>query len=462
MFSRYTSPLNFFIVSILSALMIFAGCAGSNKSDPEPQVPQEVLALTAKYDLTMMQCPDRIWYNYNWADLKVIFVYPDSDWSWAWDASADEIERISTKKLAKLDKGTINKSFHFFEWDEQAAMSLIVEEGDDKFAWLFYFGVHEFFHNQGQKGWKGQHGRMTAYPFEWEPRLYRRMMFDNLKRFLEHEHPVDLGRARYWYDRWAQDAYEVGETTDGYEGTAKYVDRLAEVVWELGCSATDDQLRTRTYEKINAEFGHPTSGKILNLASEGYEIGALAAFILRFSGQPLASWNARMALGDTPVEVLLEDVTPVPEEAPVQLLEMFKQTADRLNEELTLVDQAISRWGDQAFVRLVTDWDFIESNLSPSMFLYSKDLELELFPLGLDHPCSSPEHRSEYRLKKDAVLLLDLTPACAQPAGFVTLVPQDSLHLINGTADISTPTVEGRITGELKADPDGFLYFCVE
>jgi hypothetical protein len=367
MFSRYTSPLNFFIVSILSALMIFAGCAGSNKSDPEPQVPQAVSALTAKYDLTMMQCPDRIWYNYNWADLKVIFAYPSGDWSWAWDASSDHIERISNKVLV-LDN--IKKPYDFFEWNEQAAMSLNMEneaeEDDDKTAWLFYFGVHEFFHNQGQKDWKKQRGRMTAYPFEWEPRLYRRMMFDNLKRFLEHEHPLDLGRARYWYDQWAQDAYEVGETTDGYEGTAKYVDRLAEVVWELGCSATDDQLRTRTYEKVNAEFGYPTSGEIMNLAAEGYEMGALAAFILRFSGQSLATWNARMALGDTPVEVLLKDVTPVPEEAPLQLIEMFKQAADRLNKEQTLVDLAISRWGDPAFVRLVTtDSKFIKSGALP-------------------------------------------------------------------------------------------------
>jgi hypothetical protein len=100
----------------------------------------------------------------------------------------------------------------------------------------------------------------TAYPFEWEPRLYRRMMFDNLKRFLEHEHPLDLGRASYWYDLWAQDAFERRDT-DGYEGTAKYVDRLAEVVWELGCSATDDQLRTRTYERVNANSDLPQAAK---------------------------------------------------------------------------------------------------------------------------------------------------------------------------------------------------------
>jgi hypothetical protein len=195
---------------------------------------------------------------------------------------------------------------------------------------------------------------------------------------------------------------------------------------------------------------------------EGYQIGALAAFILRFSDQSLATWNARMALGDTPVEVLLEDVAPVQDEAPVQLIEMFKQAADRLNKELTLVDLAISRWKDPAFVRLVTNPDFIKSGFSPTMFLYSKDLQLDLYPLGEDHQCWSDERRSEYSLKKDAVLFLAQTPACAQPYGFVTLVPQESLHLINGTADISTATVAGRVTGELKADPDGFVYFCVE
>ncbi|MCJ8502206.1 hypothetical protein [Desulfatitalea alkaliphila] len=100
-----------------------------------------------------------------------------------------------------------------------------------------------------------------SYPYEWEPRLYRRMIFDNLQYYLSYGNQADLRRARYWCDRWSENDFEVLSTTDGYVGTAYYVEVLAEAVVALGCWASENSLKAYVLEKVYTDFGHRVSGE---------------------------------------------------------------------------------------------------------------------------------------------------------------------------------------------------------
>ena len=456
MLSRGSSPMFFITIAILLINLNLIGCGSSSNTD---QHPSEVLELSAKFKKTMISCPDRIWSDYNWEGLKVVFVYPSLEKSRIWDVSLDRIEMVST---SRLPTPVILSLYHFFQWGGKPAMSLNMEL-DEPLEGLFLFGVHEFFHNQGQKGWeKKQQFRTMSYPYEWEPRLYRRMVFDNLKYYMAFEDPEYLRRARYWFDKWSEHSYELMSTTDGYEGTAFYVEVLAQAIAAQGCSTPDDVLKAHVLEKVHTEFGHPVSGQAFASDKEGYEIGGLAAMILRFQRGNLNEWNLRMADGDTPLEVLLEDVIPLEEEAPLPLIELFEETGRRSNEEVgKLVNEEISRLDDVDFVRLVGNPNFIQSNFSPTLTLRLIDKNMDLFDLGSELGFLHSQSASDYVFKKDSVIFGYPVPLC--PSGYlVTLVPQDSINLVNGVADVSTDSVEGRIEGQIIVDENGFHYFCVE
>ena len=430
------------------------GCLGTNTPDERLQ---DVVEITTKFAQTMIDCPERIWADYSWNGFKVALVYPSSENSWVWDASSNELAEIGNHELPRP---SLTSGFAFFEMDGQPTMSLNMEhdqENDD----VFRLGVHEFFHDQGQIGWnRGAMGRGTPYPVLAEPRLYRRMMLDNLKRYLEYADPDDLGRVRYWYELWADDPLELSLTTDQIEGTAFYMEFFASVLAERGCWVSDAELRLAAIERAKSVFGFSVSGEKFQLDLEGYDIGGLAALILRFDRKPLREWNQEIAEGETPLTVLLREVAPKIDEGPPQhLVELFGETAQRVNEELgSLVDVAIDSWPDASFIRLSSPIDYLMSNFSPSAFIYSRVLETELFPLGRDHPFLSPT--SDYILREGAVVRADWIPAC-EFFGFMNLVPEASIHVVDGVAELASGTVSGRLAGQMK-DEAGFRYFCVQ
>jgi hypothetical protein len=206
------------------ALLVFLVSSVAFASD---EAPKDVRELATKFKVTMMDCPEKIWANYNWTGLKVVFTYPSRGLSWVWDASANSLVPVSNKFLPLSMPGS---EYEFFIMSGQDTMSLNMEKTDDPFR----LGVHEFFHEHGQKKWKEEeashrHRRGTVYPVAWQPRLYRRMIFDNLKTYAQSKQSRDLKKARYWFGKWSTEySYEPKSTTDGYEAA-----RTTSKKWQL-------------------------------------------------------------------------------------------------------------------------------------------------------------------------------------------------------------------------------------
>ena len=54
------------------------------------------------------------------------------------------------------------------------------------------------------------------------------MMFDRLKEFLLTNNQSSLSKAKFWFEKWKSEfPKEAQSTTDGYEGTARYVEMIA-------------------------------------------------------------------------------------------------------------------------------------------------------------------------------------------------------------------------------------------
>ena len=439
-----------------------SGCGASGRDVDEALL--EVKALTEKFHRTMIQCPNRIWSDYSWDGFKIVLLYPERDMAWVWDATANSLSEIDVESLPP--EASLS-SYAFFELDDhpgQPLMSLnkrLLETHDQ----MFRFGVHEFFHRQGQTDWiRKSEGRGTPYPVSAEPRLHRRMLFDSLIQHLETGEPQYLNAARYWFDRWSEDTLDSMQNTDQIEGTAYYLEFISVLLAENGCEISERELSKLVIEVASTTLGASVGGEQFDVAREGYEIGGLSALILRFGDTDLRAWNKAIATGATPVSVLLADIMPIKGIEPsVQLIEQFEGTARQMNDEIgTFVDSSIAQWNDTRFVRVAAPPGDLQSQFSPLGFIYARALDIELVPLARNHLFTASDGVSKYTFLERTVVTAQPTPLCAFGGGFITLVPEEAIRYSPGLAELDTPTVKGTFPAQLRVAEDGFLYLCVQ
>ena len=453
---------------ILIMALFFTWSARANEYPSE-----KVIGLVDQFRRTMTQCPERIWSNYNWNGLNILFMYPSQDDSWIWDINTHVIRRIDNRNLFSSTLGSL---FDFFEIIGKRTLSLNMEDefyiSDNQ---LFSVGVHELFHYHGQRGWSrkdnGEQPRYqgTVYPMDDTPRYYRRMLFDNIARYFASDNNEEyLKQGKYWFDKWV-DEYpdELVSSRDNAEGTAVYVETMARALATSGCTATEEQLKNRVLSRVRYTFGSYVSGQSLALDREGYDIGGLAALILRFNNSDLLDWNQKMAEGNNPLEVLFEGVTRVPEDDNESIRQLFSHAATAINREYGLIlDDDIENYSNKDYIRVPAPDYWRQSTLSVSFFAYSNEIGKVMSPHSQDHHFISPaEDGSDYIFKRDTVAFryprLPPHPCPGMYNKFV-LVHRDAINIENRVAHASNEIIEGRLVGELKEDDEGYSYFCVE
>lgn len=421
------------------------------------KAPQEVQELAAKFEQTMIQCPQRIWSKYDWSGYSVVLSYPSQSFSWIWDGPTRTVQSVTNEALPTE---ALTSDYSFFLWSGRPALSLNMESiGEDAFE----FGIHEFFHDQAQKGWvNNSTGRGTNYPVSWEPRAYRRMTYDHLVEYFKTGKASELERARYWYDKWTNEyPEEVATTTDGYEGTARYIEAIGAAIANLGCQASENQLRSNTLHIIttDANYTGTFEGSYFALDSEGYAMGAVASLILRFERPDLDEWNSVVAIGKTPLEILMDGIVPAAESHPAQIATLYSATGEQINRERgLLLDQDIQNWNDASYVRVALRFSWLQSNFMPSFFAHSTALNVDLFPLSQGHRMKSKDGVSDYTAAENAVgFFLDESPC--QLSSAITLVKASDIQTNGFLATIRSPKINGTIKGDFQS-AGGFTYLC--
>ncbi len=438
-----------FFVILLIALSQYTAHAKDN-------IPDKVISISKKFNLTMNQCPEKIWDNYSWKDAAVIFIDNDNQKSYIWHGPNNTIKEYNYSQLPDAAKGSY---FKFFELNGIETMTLNMNTKD-----LFALGVHELFHFINQYSWISQNPnstRGTLYPMEWKPRYYRRMIFERLKEALITDSSLSLQKANFWYQKWRnQYPDEFIMSADVYEGTAEYAETIAKVLAKNGCEASDKQLKKDVIKIVNNEFGDSVQQIIFSLDSEGYDIGGLATVLLRLKSQN-TQWQKLLEEGVSPLEILLSSYSSVEDKEPVELKQSFRENVKNKNSEMgQYLDYDLSILSNPEYVRLAIPFEWNQTHLSPRFFAVPQTLKTTtVFPLARVHNFLSVDEKSSIQLSEDTVLFLDASKnnPCQKPYALIRknqIISNSDIHKLESIK------INGTINASYILGPDNYEYLC--
>jgi hypothetical protein len=401
-----------------------------------------------------LKCPDKIWPAYNWSKMSILFVANESQ-SYIW--------RGSTRKLDPLDKGLVPSearagTFAYLTFEGQKAVSLKMSSDANQ---IFNMAAHEGFHHLGQTGWAQRHaGRGTDYPILAKPRLYRRMLFMRLKEnFLaKNSAPQSLRKAAYWFNRWKSEfPGENLATADGYEGTARYVELMSSQVAGFGCAASDETLYTSLSSSLDDLMGHSISGESLSLDGEGYDIGSLAAFTLRFFAAD-KTWFAKMQTALTPVDILLQNVEPLDDSLVSEDEQRFDSLAKGATAQIaTWIEPDATHWNDPSFIRIGLSSSEIQGSYSPYGF-FQLDSKSALRVIPLADAATFKTGAQIIVANKNAVFFSVANAPCL--SDFTALAKATDVQITGTEVHVNTGKVIGTFSGSQFKDKQGMTWVC--
>lgn len=172
---------------------------------------------------------------------------------------------------------------------------------DDCSDFIYTLATHELIHFYYQENININGTRFVKFPQEFEPRVYRTMIYKNLAKAYIHEESkeVYIAKAKYWYDKWLNkypEEYKNIKCTDIGEGQAKYFECSVS-----GISPGINQEKKNEFLKNNIDLDM----YFTTIDGESYELGYVAGLVLD-GVKP--GWKKNFLIsGKTILEVLFEN-----------------------------------------------------------------------------------------------------------------------------------------------------------
>lgn len=415
--------------------------------------------VSAQLTETMLECPARVWPNYDWKNYTVLFLEKDQPTK-AWSGQTGQVTDYPESQIPESSRGAF---FAFADLPEGKALTV------DASAWvgialtetsLFDFIVHEGFHHVGQRNWTRKAGRSrgTLVPLKTEPRIYRRMLYQRLEDYFlsKGANKKALAQAALWFKKWSTEyPKEVASTMDGSEGTARYVESTAEALAVAGCGSTEDQLRAEVTKIMEREIR--PRGVWSALDSEGYSIGGLAGFILRFQ-QKDESWHQKVTTGATPVEILLADVNPEDDVADAEISKLYDDAISLQNALIGIrIDHDVDLYQKAETIRVSIPYGAGQGSYSPHGFYLPEQVPgVTAIPLAEGSRYKSGSW--EVTVKESTVLFTDEKTPCTP--GYVVALEQTQVQVNGARATLASSLIQGSIEGEWKTDESNRKFFC--
>lgn len=427
---------------------------------------------------TVGGCGERIWPGYDLKNLNIVF----------YDSTSPELMALSMKenkifsiKSSELPDRVSQGMYSFFSIGEQSWMSINnVENTDSDLPRTFEeivndtyrLAIHEGFHEamQNQKDWKyGSGSRGTFVPIRWEPRYYRHMIYENLSSAYLNKADtlLSLQRAKYWFEKWKTEfPEEVESTTDGYEGSAQYVDMVAMGLVTISCKASESELHNYMINKMPEIFmgiDSAMQGFYFMLDSEGYVLGSMAALLLRkLNADP--AWHNELAEATSPVEILLSNIEEkfedVNEVTKIKFVETHYKEQKKVDEQLSETYKAISE-DKKIFISIPNQWRTKKGSVRYRGFFDDIQKQINFSVLGQDMVFLSVDQMSRLETLKGVIALRLETNPCKNQGPWNYVFGQQEVQLegINKIS-INSSKAKGALIGKVVQDEKRQSWFC--
>lgn len=318
-----------FFAALLCILFIPAlGVLAAPPSLP-PDVGASELYRAANKLAVMTECSDRVWPNYSWQKLQVVFADPAQDNAILWNPQSEASKQQKTivlpaKNFARLAPG----GFASGPYDGVYTFLTFRSTSDDAYE-LVFRAIHEVFHDTAQSNMPRDPYRGEQYPEEWKPRYYRWEMLRELRQAVLTGRSEHIRAAAFWNRRLISEFkadYDGTRAIDVLEGSAEYAGRIGTALASVGCNVSEQQL-------VDAAKTHIGSDAVdFFKEGESYRLGFLAGLLLRMQQRP--DWEKRAASGQRITDILFENVEPEAQPENVLVSAQFKEHFEKRNNEI--------------------------------------------------------------------------------------------------------------------------------
>lgn len=450
-------------LKLVSLSMLLTGTAQAERGGTYPNV-EETNRIAYSLMTVLKQCPNRIWPEIKVSQGEFLLVNKELKKQ---ILVSPRDKKISTIANEDLPSHVFQSTYSQIQHQGRTILYLDSQYGKYKYqpqSRALELAVHESFHMNDQRTWVREKvgARGTSFPMLAAPRIARLGIYSNLvAAFLDKKNStVHLQKARYWFEQWtAADPTETQSTTDGYEGTARYVDIMAGLLGARGCGATEAELENVAREneilKAHGMFG------MKQLDSEGYDVGGVSSLILRFQF-PNSDWQKRVAKGETPLEILMKDIKPISNQLDRDRVEEIGETIEDKNLEVgDMLRSTLEDLQSPSSVYLAIPMETMRTSFSPMGFYISRETGDQFTPMAGALTFQFKDTASSVRSNELTVFVdLKQNGPCY---GWTTLVDKSAIQANGaGRYAVKTALVEGQFAGKMQKDAQGRQWLCAE
>lgn len=446
----------------VAATLIITGCAGLDPQRIDNREP--ALLITQIITPALVKCPDRIWPGYRWGNLQALMVDNVKGTAFLWNGNGRG--DLTTVTHGDLPPDFRKDGWNVGSWQGSPTLSISLRDFGGDPDTLAYLIIHEGFHHLVQNSWRNPYEslRGSTYPEEWHARYLRRRIMASLFKAFTGDDLEALGHAIWWlkqYEKEYPDDARENRDTDITEGTAETAGLLGSALGKQGCAASNRQILEELRPWIRDLWKKRWDNLDYELTirdGESYAIGALAGLILESRGIP---WKERAAAGETPMEILAGEATPLPDvDDPVLAARVWDHYRQRNEEFGSLVGGYLTASGSREYLHLAVPLDWtVGGTLGGKGFLnFRGGKGFRRLVIAANGDFTAADNVPRVRIHDALAELAKGAYPFGHAEGYlVTLIPADSLERIDdGSFSIASGTVRAtRLRIEIREDEDG-------